>query len=381
MVYILYFLLVMLPFDYGGPKFEVSIVTFSVYTFFINVCFFYAVLKSLWSKGYFFISPILFMFLVCMFYLLKLLFIDNFIQSGRLAFTGLYIPFISLVVVFIILDTPAKLMKGFCCFVSGISFYALYAIVETVFSFKRFEGIGVPAISSASYFIVGILCSSSSFRRRIVKATGVVLNILGLLATMSRVYMLTILFTKYLRRLAMRGKLTAAYTIFMISSLALTFILVYSHSIYSYKMSYEDIGKISKGVDRVGDFNYFMVSLAGRAYAYKSGLENFYDNPITGIGLQFGKYNITQHNLHIQFLESGGIVGYILYFMSLFLFFKVMDRNPVTRIESYVSIVVFLIVINSLTNGIMHGTMPVIMMIMMGFGLNLKRLKVGHNEV
>jgi hypothetical protein len=133
--------------------------------------------------------------------------------------------------------------------------------------------------------------------------------------------------------------------------------------------------------ERITDPDSYTRALSGRVYNYRAALKSFLKNPIFGTGIQTVEGTmITPHNFHVEWLAYGGMIGYAVY-ASVFLFHVVGIRREVRTDRWIVAnlATVFIVLMNSLTNGFMHGIMPCIAFVLIG--LNEARLNMVRNDV
>ena len=116
------------------------------------------------------------------------------------------------------------------------------------------------------------------------------------------------------------------------------------------------------------DINLWKEALYWRAFSYHEGIANFSSAPVFGVGLYKGEVYVTRHNFHVEWLEYGGIVGYLLYTGSFLLHF--LSFSAYATFDRFIAInllILLVILSNSFTNGFMHGIMPYIAFVIIGF--------------
>ena len=124
-----------------------------------------------------------------------------------------------------------------------------------------------------------------------------------------------------------------------------------------------------RGIERVLNPDHWKQALYNRVKGmYQPSLDAFLSNPVVGQGLiVHTNQTSTTHNLHWEWLESGGVIGYLAYAGMFLAFFWQTGRMRAQDGTSLAAAVaVFAVLVNGLTNGILHGVMPWCAMVYMG---------------
>jgi hypothetical protein len=125
--------------------------------------------------------------------------------------------------------------------------------------------------------------------------------------------------------------------------------------------------KVQISSERITNPDHWRYTLYNRAVAFEGGLQSFMDNPIFGQGLYASFGGTTQHNFNIEWLEYGGVVGYVL-FLAFFMGHVVRAapytaRDPVLQTNLTLLLGVLS---NALFNGIMHGFIALVVFLVVG---------------
>jgi O-Antigen ligase len=364
----------LLPFSMGVGQIEIGIVTFNPYV--IGILLLFALTLPKISRGL--ISgrapkSDFFLILLALSYLVSTLIADDIVGSGFLAFHAIFVPALSYFVMEYAIEDEGNWVKVFSIFMLGIVVFSCFVLGVFIVTQARVYTLGVPPIGAATLLIVpliGILATN-----RIKKFPWMIawpLVLAALITTFTRVYLLTALLSVFLYRFIRKGKGLLLISIFFVSSLAFTFIIASAAE----DIEYETADKSQEStLERVTNIDFWKRSLVGRAHSYKYGIDNFLENPIFGVGLYKGEHMVTVHNFNVEWLEYGGILGYLLYtgfFISHFA-----RAAPYARTDKYLAAmltILTLVMANSTTNGFMHGMMPKVALLLMG--MNEARLRL-----
>nr|MDA3868644.1 hypothetical protein [Gammaproteobacteria bacterium] len=135
--------------------------------------------------------------------------------------------------------------------------------------------------------------------------------------------------------------------------------------------------EIEFSAERLTNVDFLLGTIYGRALSYRGGIDSFLASPIFGNGLFRGEYMVTQHNFHVEWLQYGGMIGYILYAVVL-ISHAIRMRRSAQR-DHWIAanlVTMILILANCVTNGLMHGVMPYVLFLLMG--LNEARFRINN---
>ena len=184
-------------------------------------------------------------------------------------------------------------------------------------------------------------------------------------------------------RIVRKGGTRRMFAGFLVVTLALT--LWFSFSISkeeaaTYKLYREDISKefkeMEKGSGRLFSPSHWMYSLQIRFLDHRTGLDVFLKHPVLGTGILPGEHMVTQHNFHVEWLQCGGVVGYVLFALTIMDFFW--RLGPRCRNDKELAITVaaaMAVMLNSLLNGLLHGEIPLLLFTIFGFGMALSEAR------
>lgn len=387
----LYFLLSTIPFATSIFEHEIGIVTFNLYTLSIIFLTLLIIFKIVTKMIDYQSNPIdIPMATVLFLFLFTTLFSKSIIHSGLLFFHGVFIPIISYFVITNSLKTRADYLNAFNFFMLGLVILGILSLLEYTLTHTRIVILSMPSISIATFLIVPTLYAaySPSIPKQIKIPTFLICSF-ALILTYSRVYLLYLCLSPlfYLIIRKRKGGVLLAST--LIITLIMTVTISFSIGKYPNKIlnntyqEKEGLKKIQKSIHRLLSLELLKSSLVARAISYREGLLRFMNRPIIGNGLNLEKGTVsTRHNFHTEWLEYGGIIGYLA-FTSLFLIYFI-KLNRFAAIKSDVAInllTIFGIILNGLTNGLLHGAMPLVLFIMMGFGMVCFQLEKYDNTI
>lgn len=369
-----------LPFAKSIFNFEIWIITFNLYTIGIIFFFFLSIfLVLLNKKTYSFNNIDFFILLICFYFLISILRSKDIIDAGFLAFHAIFIPVLSYFVLKIMLDNDFEYKILLHTIILSISIFGIFVFLNAIKTHQRGAAFGVPPIGSSTYLIVGLLyiLYLKLYKKREFFVP-FIFNILGFVSTYSRVYILAFLLTPIFRKIILKSKSFLFISVFLITTLLLTILLVFYADKFSTNVTYTS--SELRSIKRLYDIKFYKWTLYNRAISYKKGLENFKNNFLFGVGLYKGNIVITQHNFHIEWLEFSGIFGYILYFLMFILFFKKSTHYVDDNYVAVSLIILISILFNSLFNGIMHGIMPYMTFIIMGLVISRINILTFNNR-
>lgn len=373
-----------LPFSVGLFIFEIGSITFTVYIIalllLVPSCFFNIYMNR---KKYVFRWQDLMIVFVCMTFLISTVTSSQPVQSGYLAFHSIFVPVLGYFVIKSLITDERKYLVAYRLMLVGLVVFCFIAFIAFVREGMkaRVEVFSRDSIAIATFSIAGLVyfLYSGAWKRTIGLA-GTLVCLAGLISSLSRGYVLFLLFSPLIERLVKGGRNLVLIIVFLIITFFGTVLLSTWPDIVKPQGNYST--KYENTLERITNVNYWKTGLHGRLLYFRESLSAFTDSPAFGIGLrtQKGWGSTTVHNFHIEWLLYGGVFGYLLY--ALLFIFHFHDCQRYAKEDTFCAInltTIVLIMINALANGLMHGVMPYIVFTMMGF--NEARMKVSRNSV
>lgn len=305
---------------------------------------------------------------VCFMYLCSTLLSDIPQTAGLLAFRAIFIPTLTYFVCKALLQDEEMLLRALNLFAVGIGVLAGAALVAFVISSERPEPFGRDGVAMASMAIVPLMVGLYGVQRghrlwRLVMIGG---GLVAVGVSISRAYWIFVLLSPLFFRLFMRGRAFMVALAMLATSLLLTlWITTDASSFATVRINNQE----DHGIQRVLSAEHWKAAIYNRVVLmYAPSLEQFERRPIFGRGLYVAESQATTtHNLHLEWLESGGLLGYLA-FAALYLthFRNLSRRARGDPMSSALGIASLAILINGITNGIMHSVMPTVAMMCLG---------------
>lgn len=352
-----------LPFSLGVLQVEIGIITFSPYTIGIIAALCLALAGVLLGKlRYRPVAEDLLALLLGFSFLLSTLGAKDVAEGGYLAFHGVFIPIVTYFTVKTLVGTPEQYRKIVIAFVGGITAFALYGVVEFALQPQRLKILNMSSISAAALITSAlIVIIYSGWWRHLLAKLAVVLLLVALITTFARGYLVLLLLTPLFFWVFRRGYGQMFITLMLIGSLIGTLIFSQMPTVFS-------TGQVDREseqtAERLTDIDYWKQALYGRAVHYAEGLEKFAESPILGNGFHMGTDKldvraVVWHNFHVEWLEYGGLMGYMLYMLLLILHFGGVARAARDdRVVAVNLVVVVTVLLNGLTNSFTAGLSP-----------------------
>ncbi|MBU1404950.1 MAG: hypothetical protein KKE82_01765, partial [Proteobacteria bacterium] len=243
-------------------------------------------------------------------------------------------------------------------------------------TFSRTIVLDMNPIDFSTLCIVGILYL---LYVRGFKKLSVIVMLLSLVVflfiNLARAYLLALFISPLLYLVIRKGKAAFLMTCLLGGTLAFTVFLAANVDYFRVYESQTIRGEAVHGFDRITKLTYWKQTLYGRGLHFKEGLREFTKAPIVGQGMRTGKSKyswehtyFTWHSFNLEWLVFGGIVGYLLYSAVLLSSFRAAGKYArQDKMAATILLAITLILINSATNGIMHGMMPYAVFILLGF--------------
>lgn len=366
-----------LPFSVGAATFEVGFVTLTVFITGILLLIPMAIYRKLFGPYPFGLRPIdLQIILLCTSYLTSTLFARNPLGASYLAVHAILVPVASYYVIKALVETEQEYRETIIALTIGFSAFSMVALVAFIDSgmttrvrvLSR-DAIAVSTMSMAALVILFLFTTAS----RLIRGLGVLANLGGLVASMARSYLVLLFLAPGIWRIIRAGRGLLLIVIFLGVSLGGTLFLSSNSELM--KAKGWNPGQ-ENGLERLTNIEYWKEGLHSRLLTFRESLRHFEAAPIFGTGLRpADELGSTVHNFHLEWLEYGGVVGYLLCAGILLSHF--MSCQKIAVIDSWCAgnlAMMILLFANGLTNGMMHGLMPYLFFILLG--LNEARLNL-----
>lgn len=372
------FLLFLLPFS-KTFEFELSSVTFSLYTVGLLVMLPIALWREILMRRPYGFRPVdVAIVILGLTFFQSTLLSDDMRQSGFLAFHALFIPIVSYVVVKSMIHTERQYRGALSAVQAGLFLFAIATVVMYLKQGQRPFVFNIPPIGVATLFcmaIVQLLFGYTYWNG--LRVIALLAACLALVVTFSRVYLLLTCLSFVVVRLTRSRWVVPMWLTAFVFTLILT--IMATVMINPGVLPREAKANVNTW-ERITDSESYTRALSIRVYNYRLALAGFLKNPLFGSGMQKGEGGmITPHNFHVEWLAYGGMIGYVVY-AAVFLLHVVAVRREV-RTDRWLAAnlaTLFIVLMNSLTNGFMHGIMPSVAFVVMGLNearLNLLRTK------
>ena len=361
-------ILAFLPFSNEFFQVEIGVITFNPYTLGFIVLSLVALYKILFNgyKYYFGYYDLIIIF-ICVIFLVSTIRSKTVLNSGFLAFHSIFIPVISYFVIRTLVRNEDEYRRCIFFLIGGISIFGIEALIRFIATQERVSTFSMHPIGTATMSITAIFYLAYSGWWK--KAPGFLsLSIIfgALFSTLSRVYFVCVVVSPILYRVIRKGKGFLVILLMITLTLILTLWLSFYPGMFKSINFEKTEGRNT--VARLININIWKEDFCHRAFSYREGITNFSSAPVFGVGLYKGKVYVTRHNFHIEWLEYGGIVGYLLYTGSFLLHF--LSFSAYATFDRFIAInllILLVILSNSVTNGFMHGIMPYIAFVIIGF--------------
>ena len=385
---LLAFIAALLPFTRGVFQFEIGVVTFSPFTIGLIGVVLLTAPKLIYRQYRSRIDIVdINIIFVGIFYLFSTLTAEDILSVGLVAFHALFIPICAYFTMRISIDSYRFSKIVISGFIVGATIFACIHIMFSFISGERIVVLGVPAISIATLMIFPVVFFYIT--GNIGRLKGFLLGsptLLSFLLCFSRTYIVGIIVSPLLYKLSRYGKGTHLFiSLLLVSLIATIFTSLaanpHSSTYLGFKLpssstQREEIKAAEKSADRLTSGSHLISALYGRALAQKYALREFMASPLLGTGIRPKEAGLaTQHNFHIEWLQYGGVIGYLLYagvFVGFFRRTRIQAKEDKVTAALQVSILILLT--NSLTNGIMHGYMPTVIFTLMGIARSRSQL-------
>jgi hypothetical protein len=349
-------------------EFEVNIITFSPYTIGLLALLPFACFRAFQRYTLYGLRPVDFAIAILgLTFFQSTLLSDDIIRSGFLAFHALFIPFVSYFIVKIMIQSENQFRAAIFSLQTGVFLFSIATILMYAQQGQRPFVFNIPPIGVATLCCMAIVQLLFGYARwNSMRIIGLLTAFTALAVTFSRVYILLICISFIIIRLTRSRWVVPMWLATLVVTLIMT--IMVSAMINPKGLPMKAATSVNTW-ERITDPESYARALSGRVYSYRMAFDDFLKNPMFGTGMQKGEgMMITPHNFHVEWLTYGGMFGYIVY-AAVFLL-HVMGIRRAIRKDRWLTAnlaAVFIVLMNSLTNGFMHGIMPCIAFILMGF--------------
>jgi len=377
---LLYVLMAIFPLtDFPLFRFEIGVITFSPFSAGIMCLGVYGLFLVAMGKARLKLEGCdVAILLLCLHYLASTLLSNDIMRSGFLAFHALFIPVMIYLALRIHARTSEELDNCLLFLCIGATLFSVFGVIQALSGIQRSQLLNIHPITQAALTYIPIVYLGFTGRARhplVLLATAICA--VSFMASLSRVFIACLLVSPLFYWLIRKG--FARHLMLGLIAISLFLTLHFSFKIPGKTIQeireygnildvHKELAKFEKGPGRLVNFQHWAASMEMRFLAYRIGLEEFLDHPIMGTGLKPGDVMITQHNFHVEWLEYGGVIGYVLY-ASIFMcfFWQAGGAAMHDNATAIFALVIFVDLFNCLFNGIMHGFLPYIVFMILAF--------------
>lgn len=361
-------MLAWLAFDNGPIKAEIGIATFTPFMGGILVlALVVAIRVTIGGKRFPFTPTDIAVLLLLLTYSVSTSQAENIIDSGYLAVHGLLLPACSYFAIKGLVTNPAELRRALGFLLTGLlAFCSAAAVAAALGMASRRDTLGRDAIGIATMGVTVVCYLLYGFQRaRAQRILGALIGAAPTVGLFARGYMVGLLASRFIFGAIRKGLAVTVLVTFLVLTVAGTAFFTFSPELFrphGYSLSKEN------SEERLKNPEYWKAGAYDRLIAFRWAEQDFVNHPIFGTGLYRGpEGGATTHNFHWEWLQYGGLFGYILYASVFLCHFTRMGRvAPGNRIVAASLTLLLLILINGLMNGFMHGIMPIFAFIAMG---------------
>ena len=360
-----YLMVLCLPFSIGGWSIEIAGVEFHPYIIMVVSLFPVALVMA--GTGYAKLQVRLIDWLIAalaLSFLATTLITETDRSGWRLAFRALFVPIASYLICRVSIRSEGVYRRAISA--AGIGFVILAGGTLLTFIEQRVRPFvfSMPPIGVATLLMMGLVyLLYQRHVNSIVRLLGTTFFGVAFLVTLSRVYLLAVLVSPILN-FACRRWLVLVWSVVLSTALIVTLAFTYGADLSQYSAAGTE-GQDT--VERMVAWRHIERAMLGRAFVYRESLQKLDDNLVFGGGIRVGDFQVTPHNFNVEWLEYGGVLGYLL-FAAVFL----ANASSAAKFQnrdvelSVLNLILLIIILNSLTNGFMHGVMPFAAFILLG---------------
>lgn len=365
MVYLFYAMLFSLPFSVGGWSVEFLGVTFHPYTLMVVALFPLAVFLVATGFAAYQVRLIDWVILALALSFLASTLLSEPDKAGwRIAFLALFIPITSYFVCRVFITSEEVYRRSVVAIGLGLLVFAVATVAVFAQTGTRPFVFEMPPIGVATLLVMGLIYSlyhSGPWNALRVGRVGLFGT--ALVLTFSRVYLLLAV-TSPVLRWALRRWLVFIWAAMFAATLILTLAFTYGADLSRFST---DAAEGQNTMERLFGWEHIERAMLGRAFVYRESLADLPTHLVFGEGISVGEYQVTPHNFNVEWLKYGGVLGYLLY-VGVFMANAVSAARRARHDGEMLvlSLAVLVVVLNSLTNGFMHGVMPFAAFLLIG---------------
>lgn len=297
---------------------------------------------------------------------------------------GLLMPSVSYFVVRELIQSKRQLRLVILSAVGG---GAVFGIIYVVTFFRSgaavridvFERDAIAAGTIAAFMICMLLIPNITSGA--IRWLGRLLAYTMLAATLSRGYVVTMIVVPLLWWRGWHKRMLAFVVAGMVFTLLITVVAI--GNVNAFKPEKWE-PELENSVERLYNVDYWKNGIYGRLFTFVPALKEFESSPVFGGGWQDDMEGggSTVHNFHLEWLASVGLVGYLLIIAFVVRHFE--GTRQLGAVKPYVTAnlyFVLVVLLNGLTNGVMHGVMPYLMFISLGLTAAAARIDETNQSV
>ena len=364
-------------------KLEFGIITFTIYLLFLLLLIPILLIKFFDKNSHYNFSIVdTLLILLCLIYFSSTILSADIVGSGYMTFHALFIPVVSYAVNKGLIDNYKNSDDYIKYLVISITIYELLCVLQFLVSApsQRIDILGWDQIAQATFALTAIayLVYGGVIKRKTIRMIFIVINLSGLVITLSRAYILVLLVTPLLYFIVKKGLGTILFILILVTSLSVTILFTNNPEILKNK---KWDPKYENTIERIRNIEYWKYGMYTRFKSFYKSFNSFKRNPILGTGMKRKIYGATTHNLHLEWLEYGGILGYLFYALVFIVTIARANKwslnDPIVNSSIVIAIAIW---VNGLTNGIMHGVMPYAIFIVIGIIENRNKLSKDYDK-
>jgi len=379
-------LIFVLPFKEIILPYEIGIVTFDAFTAGIIALSFVYLIKLIFGAQFLKLTGTdIWIILFALFCLSFFVTSPHKIQSGHVYFHTVFIPFITYLLIRLLITDERKYRSLKLHFISSVTIFAVFLILNYLQTHARVYTLNINPLKGATFLIIAFFLTIN-FRK--IKLTPIlILHLFAFFVCFSRNLLVNLILSPIYYFILRRG-----YARGLVAFIAAATFLVTLG--FSTLITYQDYSKVKSKItrhytqkqrakfetyQRMVNPDHLKASAYGLAWMWKCEMENFYSHPVFGVGIgNKSTEAASSHNLHIQLLSYTGLLGYILFHLFLFSAFGYKK----SEIENYhlrgdyifMCVTAVMIYLNGMTNGLFHGDFNYVFFIVLSLMQNLKSI-------
>jgi len=325
--------------------------------------------------------------IVCVMYFCSTMLADRPRVAGLLAFEGIFIPTLTYFVSKALLATEGVMFRAIKGYGLSVLVIAVVAVLAFISNPERSEPFGRDGVALSSLAVLPLMIGLYGLpnKSRALRGLLVAAGLIAIAVSIARAYWIFVLVSPVLFYLLLRGRAFMVGAAMLAVSFALTLAVTLDKSLVE---PVSISSREDQGIERVLNPNHWKAAIYNRvALMYEASVESFIESPFFGKGLFVPAYQATTtHNLHLEWLESGGVFGYLAFLAVYLAHFRQLSRyGKGDALACAIGLASLGILVNGVTNGIMHSVMPTCAMLFVGLTAgrleSLRRREVGGRPI